>query len=145
MKEILTELEIAASAERVWAVLTDFARWGEWNPFIPSMEGEARVGARVKFLAKPPGGMSATFRARIVTAEPGRELLWHGSLPVPGLFEGDHRFVLEALGPERVRLVHGEQLRGLLLPLMWGSIGEKTRRGFEAMNAALKARAEQRG
>lgn len=144
MREIHTEIEIAASAEKVWAVLTDFARWGEWNPFIPSMKGEARPGARVKFTAKPPGGMSATFSAELRTVEPGRELLWHGSLPVPGLFAGDHRFQLEALGPERVRLIHSEQLKGVLLPLMWPFIGEKTRQGFEDMNAALKARAEQR-
>jgi uncharacterized membrane protein len=34
MKEIHTEIEINAPAEKVWRVLTDFAAYPEWNPFV---------------------------------------------------------------------------------------------------------------
>jgi hypothetical protein len=37
-----------------------------------------------------------------------------------------------------------EEFRGVLVPLIWRTMGEKARRGFEAMNAAIKERAERR-
>jgi uncharacterized protein YndB with AHSA1/START domain len=37
MKELHSEIEIDASAERVWAILTDFASYPRWNPFIRSI------------------------------------------------------------------------------------------------------------
>jgi len=40
MREVRTEIEIAASASSVWQVLTDFARYSEWNPFISCISGE---------------------------------------------------------------------------------------------------------
>ena len=39
-----TEVCIAATAEQVWTVMTDFVRYAEWKPAIPSAQGEARVG-----------------------------------------------------------------------------------------------------
>ncbi len=32
-KQIHTQIEIEASAERVWKLLTDLSRFPEWNPF----------------------------------------------------------------------------------------------------------------
>ena len=40
------------------------------------------------------------------------------------------------------RFVQREEFRGLLVPLLWSSVSRNTQRGFEAMNAALKERAE---
>ena len=62
-------------------------------------------------------------------------------MAIPGLFVGRHYFRLEAEGA--CRLVHGEQFSGLLLPLMGGMLAD-TEKGFHAINAALKARAEAR-
>ena len=39
MKELHSEIEIDASAERVWGILTDFASYPEWNPFIRRISG----------------------------------------------------------------------------------------------------------
>jgi hypothetical protein len=65
-----------------------------------------------------------------------------GHLFVPGLFDGEHVFQIEPLGPERVRFVQAERFTGLLAPLMMRFIEPGTSQGFEAMNRALKARAE---
>lgn len=79
----------------------------------------------------------------LAAAEPSAELVWRGSLPIPGLFAGRHYFRLEPAGGGACRLVHGEDFSGLLLPVMGGMLAD-TERGFHAMNAALKARAEAR-
>ncbi len=43
------------------------------------------------------------------------------------------------------RLVHSERLTGILVPFLRKSLDTQTFAGFEAMNAALKARAEAAG
>ena len=40
-----TEIEIDASAERMWAVLSNFSSYPQWNPFIRSVIGAPRQGA----------------------------------------------------------------------------------------------------
>ena len=34
MKHLHTEIQIEAGPAEVWAVLTDFARYADWNPFL---------------------------------------------------------------------------------------------------------------
>jgi len=142
MREIETEIVIAAPPARVWAVLTDFARYPEWNPFIPEAEGVAREGARLRVRITPPGGTAMAFRPVVQRVEPERALRWLGRLLVPGLFDGEHQFRIEPLDEGLVRFVQAERFSGLLVPLLWRSLDTKTRAGFEAMNRALKARAE---
>src|SRR5262249_6943795 len=95
MRELQTEIEIAAPAERVWQVLADFGAYPEWNPFIRRVTGEARTGARLEAHFQPEGARGMTFRPTVLNAEPNRELRWLGRLWLPGLFDGEHAFVLE--------------------------------------------------
>jgi hypothetical protein len=140
--EIRTEVGIEAPAERVWEILTDFPAYADWNPFIRSISGEVKVGARLKVRVQPSGGKGMSFRPTVQAADPGSELRWLGRLLLPGIFDGEHRFVIESLEGGRVMLHHSEQFRGLLVPLFRKSLDTETRRGFEEMNAALKERTE---
>src|SRR5437867_4739586 len=65
MKELRTEIEIHAPAERVWRHLTDFAAFPEWNPFIPRIRGELRVGSRLEVLLQASGTKGMTFRPTV--------------------------------------------------------------------------------
>lgn len=140
MPTIETTAHVTAPPERVWEVLTDFAHYPEWNPFVLSAEGELTPGERLTLQMRLEGGQPMTFRPRVLVAEPGRELRWKGRLPVPGLFSGEHYFLLSAEG-ERTLLRHGEKFAGLLVPFT-GSLLTRTRRAFEAMNAALVRRVD---
>lgn len=141
MHEIATEIEINASPARVWSVLVDFSAYPDWNPFIRELVGMPHVGETLKVTISPGDGKKMTFRPKVSVAEPERELGWLGRLLIPGLFDGEHSFRIVALASNRVRLVHGERFSGLLVGLARTSL-EGTRAGFEAMNRALKARAE---
>ena len=143
MKELRTEIEIQASDERVWQLLTDFASFPQWNPFIRRASGEAKAGARLEVYIQPSGARGMTFKPTVLKAEPNRELRWLGRLLMPGLFDGEHVFTLEPLGTNRVRFTQREVFTGLLVPLFARGLDTDTRRGFEEMNRALKARAEQ--
>ena len=137
-----TEIDINASGERVWRVLTDFGAYGEWNPFITSISGEVRRGARLKVRVQPSGGRGMTFRPTVLAADRNRELRWVGRLLFPGIFDGEHAFLITPLENGRVRLRQQETFRGLLVPLLRRLLDGQTRAGFEAMNRALKERAE---
>jgi hypothetical protein len=67
-----------------------------------------------------------------------------GHLVLPGLFDGEHIFTIKPLGNNRVRFSQREIFNGLLVPLLGRSLKTDTQRGFEEMNQALKARAEQK-
>lgn len=133
-----TTIDIAAPPEAVWRVLTDFTGYAEWNPFIRKASGAPIAGTRLVATMHPQGRKPMTFRPLIVRAEAGRALVWRGHLPVPGLFDGEHAFLMTPLGTG-TRLDHGEGFRGLLVPFVQA---EGFRADFEAMNRALKARAE---
>lgn len=52
MPTIHTSIDIAAPPEKVWAALTDYERYPEWNPFMRRIEGDRR-GAFHSFLIFP--------------------------------------------------------------------------------------------
>ena len=142
-KHIATEIEIAAPPAAVWAALTDFKRYPDWNPFIRRIAGPLEVGGEIQVTFRLPsapddGAGDMAFEPTLMTVERDRELRWRGRLWLPGLFDGEHWFRLEA-SPAGARLSHGEDFSGLLLFMM---DAEQTRQGFEAMNQALKKRVE---
>jgi hypothetical protein len=142
MKELRSEIEIQASAERVWQLLTDFPSFPQWNPFIREASGAIRVGERLEVHIQPSGASGMTFRPTVLKAEPNRELRWLGHLLLSGLFDGEHSFTIEPLGENHVRFTQREVFTGLLVPLFARGLDTDTRRGFEEMNLALKTKAE---
>ena len=142
MKELRSEIEIGAPPERVWRVLTDFAAYPEWNPFIRRVSGRPEVDERLVVRMRPSGTRGMTFRPTVMKVEPSRELRWLGHLLVPGLFDGEHIFEIEALDRDRVLFIQREIFKGLFVPLLARSLDRDTQRGFEEMNRALRERAE---
>lgn len=45
-KQLASTIDIDASPQRVWQVLTDFAAYPDWNPFIVRAEGRPEEGVR---------------------------------------------------------------------------------------------------
>ena len=142
MKQLHTEIEISTPAERVWELLTDFASYPQWNPFIRNISGQPAPGERFEVRLERPGGRAMTFKPKVLRAEPYRELRWLGHLRLPGVFDGEHSFTIEPLEDNRVRFIQREAFKGLLVPLFAWSLESNTQRGFEEMNHALKERAE---
>src|SRR5688500_4477572 len=95
-KELHTTIDIDASPEQAWAVLADFERYGEWNPFVTAIQGSATPGLRLRVRLTPPGARGVTMKPRVTVVEPGRTFEWLGSIVVRGIFDGRHRFELEA-------------------------------------------------
>jgi hypothetical protein len=141
-KQLRTEINIDATPERVWQVLTDFQAYPRWNPFMTRVSGTPAPGERLTIHMQPEGGRAMTFRPTVREAVPHRRLRWLGHLLVPGIFDGEHSFTIEPLDGGGVRLVQQEDFRGILVPLLAKSLDRRTLPAFERMNRALKQRVE---
>jgi hypothetical protein len=140
--EIFTEALIEAPAERVWSVLTDFAAYPSWNPLVRKAEGTLEVGRKLAVSIHLPSGFRMRIAPRIIALEPGKSFAWRGGVIRPGVFDGEHRFEVIALGPKQTRLIQAERFDGFLVPIVGGLVIKLSQPGFVAMNDALKERSE---
>src|SRR5215204_6783049 len=113
VKELHSEIQIDVPAKRVWELLTDFASYPQWNPFIRNISGQPATDERLRVRLVPPGGRGMTFKPRVLNAEPNREFRWLGHLLMSGLFDGEHSFTIQPLDENRVRFVQRETFKGL--------------------------------
>jgi hypothetical protein len=139
MQTLHASIDIDAPAERVWRVVTDFARYPEWNPFIVRAAGEQRVGGRLELTITAPDVRAVTFRPTVLDLEPGRLIRWKGKLLIPGLFDGRHALMVDPLDDGRSRFTTHEEVSGILVPVL-GKVMRASQRGFELMAEALRRR-----
>jgi hypothetical protein len=141
MRELRREIDIDAPPSAVWAVLVNTGSYPDWNPFIRRVSGDLRRGAKLGVRIEPPGRRGMTFKPTVLNLENERELRWLGHFLLPGLFDGEHIFRIEALGEGRTRFTQAERFSGILVRAFRTTL-DKTELGFEHMNTALKAQAE---
>jgi hypothetical protein len=141
VKILETEIQINASPENVWSILTNLEKYGEWNPFIIKANGKVKKGERLEVCISPPDGKEMTFKPTVKSAIENSEFSWLGRFLLPGIFDGRHIFTITK-NDEGCLLLQKEEFSGALVPLIWGSMEKKTREGFDLMNIALKQRAE---
>jgi len=158
---------IEAPSERVWELLSDLASYSSWNRFMPKVSGDLRPGgilrAEVRF-RRGFLGLPFRFQAQVLRCEECREIRWTGTLFFRWLMSGVHSLALESLGPPGspgplespesrvplespepssagVRLVHREELFGLLVPVVGWYLAPRMEEGFREMNGAIRERA----
>ena len=139
MRHFSITVDIAAPADRVWAVMSDVERWHEWTPSITRVtllrKGALAVGSRA--LVRQPKFPPALWR--VTELVPGRSFTWVSV--APGLrVIGRHAVELTVNGTRAVLTL---ELKGMVGGL-WGRLTRGiTERyiGYEA--AGLKARSEE--
>jgi hypothetical protein len=136
-------VEIDASAEVVWQVLTDFPRYGEWNPFCVSAEAVLAPGEPITMRVRLLGPGEKKQREWIRSVTPGTGFTYCMT-PMPlGALHSRRSHTLTPLGADRCRYDSHFELGGWLLPVVTGVMGGALRRGFGAMTAAVAQRAVQ--
>lgn len=142
MKEVRSEIEINSYPESVWKILTDFATYDQWNPFINKIIGLPTEGSKIDIYIETPSGKNRKYSPTITKVEEGRELRWFGKSSLPGFLNAEHIFTIEELHPESVRFIQREVFDGLLTRLFGKGLDKDVMQGFQDMNEALKKRAE---
>ncbi len=137
-----SEFAVAAPPERVWDVLTDFERYHEWNPQIPSITGRVELGENVRLKLQLPGRPAMNLVAQLSTVEPNRLLKWHGHVLAPWFFRGERIFSIEPSDAGKVIVTHAEDVRGLMSPVFALAMGGPQTASHKALNEALRERCE---
>ena len=105
MGELYSEIVINGTPEQVWGVLTNFSGFPNWNPFVRRASGTVKQGERIEVYLQPPDGPGMTIKPTLTEVVPNRELRWLGHTVIPGLFDGEHIFTIEALEADGVRFI----------------------------------------
>jgi hypothetical protein len=128
--------EIAAPPERVWEVLTDGARYPEWDSGVTKVEGTVADGHKIKVFTEVGGDRA--FPVRVATDAP-RSMIWTGGMPL-GLFTGVRTFTLIA-SDEGTSFHCREVFTGPLLGMVSKQMPD-LQPSFDRFAAGLKAAAE---
>lgn len=132
-----TQIEIKASAKKVWDILLDFNSYPDWNPFITSITGNPEVGQRL--VARIA---NMTIKPKVIDVNPGIRFSWQGSLGIKGIFDGHHQFDISKNENGTITLRHYEHFNGILVRAFKKMLQTDTKEGFNAMNEAIKTEAE---
>jgi hypothetical protein len=134
-------IEIAATPERVWAVLTDLASYEAWNPVFCKAAGEFTVGNYLTLTTiQPRNGRTMTVKVKVVAATPAAELRWKSSLLL-GLSSSKRAFILGRDGDSGTELTQTGSYQGLFTTFSYQTVG-RIQTSFEAINQAVKEQAE---
>ena len=143
--ELKTFIDITATPERVWQVLTDLSAYPEWNPMVSRAEGVFAVGRRVSLtMPRVHTLIRATQQFTVLEMTPYRRLRWRGRqgrLGMPGLLDADYTLTITPHDGS-VRIWEQMRFRGLLVHVVTGSYNRQRVPVHLAMDIALKERAE---
>lgn len=129
---------IKAAPERVWTLLTRVDDMVRWNSTLTSIEGDIAPGGTVKM--RVPEAPGRTFKVKVTTFEPNREMVWREGNPV--MFLGVRTYTLTP-DPDgaATRFEMSEVFSGAMLPMIAGRLPDFGPI-FERYAADLKAEAE---
>ena len=146
--EIADSIQIAATPENVWAVLTDLGSYPQWHPAYQSVTGQLTVGSTLTIkTTSPRTGEPMKLKVTVLTVEPDSELAWASKLL--GITTIKRRFLLHP-ADGGTELTQAGTYRGF-----GGGRGPGGRRGalktlanlhgsYQATNEAIQKQAEAR-
>jgi hypothetical protein len=138
---VRAESEIEAPIDRVWAILNDLDRYGEWNPFTPRVESTLRKGDPIHLHVRLVGERPM-HRVEWVTRNEPFTLGWEMKMGARFLLYAERVQVLTPLGGGRTHYRTEDCFSGWLRPVVLALFGRSMRRGFGDCARALKRRAE---
>jgi len=135
------QIEIKASVETVWQILTDLEKYAEWNPLLYQVSGKVALGETVIAYAKT-ATKDMKFVCKVTKVEPLRAFAWRFPVIQPILFRGEHIFHLEPISDDSVIFIDREWFKGLLLSTQAKDLKTNGLAAMVEMGKALKERAE---
>lgn len=139
VREVRTEIEIVATPEEVWAVVSDIDNWEAWSPIIKEAQGSLKLGATLDMtMVDKDGAKGANYAPIITVLEEGQAFRWRAKMVAEPVFTNEKLISLEAIDGG-TKVVHSEFFSGMMAPLMDGMLETGVRPMLERMNDALKA------
>ena len=136
-QECAVSTVIAASAEKIWRLLTDTGDMVHWNSTLTSIEGSTDLGGTVKM--RVPEAPGRVFAVRVSKYIPNREMVWRQGNRF--MFLGVRTYRLTPNSNATTTFEMTEVFSGLMLPLAAGRLPD-FRPIFERYAADLRKEAE---
>lgn len=134
------ERDIAASTDTVFGVLTDFAQYPQWNPWIVRVEGQATVGSELLATVKSINSQRKV-RHRVLAVERPQRFAWCDVGWFTVFTRGERVRQLQPLPGECCHYRCELRLTGPLAGLVDVLFGRAMRDGLAAEADALAGRA----
>jgi uncharacterized protein YndB with AHSA1/START domain len=131
-RQTAVSIDIKASAEIIWGLLTHASAYPLWNSTVTSMEGNIAPGGKIKL--KSVLDAKRVFSLTISEFKPNTKLVWGDAM-------GKRTFNLTQKGPDMVTFTMSEKIGGPLFPLFAGMIPSFDAT-FEQFAADLKKESE---
>lgn len=141
-QEIRTEIEISASPEKVWSILTDFNHWNTWNTTITKTSGNAAIGSTLKISMRGSDGKDSNAYMPVISELEAPKLLrWKAKMMADFIFHNEKIVELETT-ETGTRIIHRELFEGLMVRLFWDQMESGVPPILNTMNSNLKTIAE---
>jgi hypothetical protein len=138
----MTSVEILASPQKIWKILTNFEKISDWNPIIGNVKGDLQSGNKLSISLQLSESINIKYRPYVQKAEPYNEIRCLSSLLFPGILDSEYTLALMPIDDKRTFLLQVEKFKGILLPIIWAEIETKLKSALQNMNQALKQKAE---
>jgi hypothetical protein len=136
------EIVINAPAEVVWGVILDFANYGLWNTFCPSMKGEAVIGSPLEMQVDLGTGLQSQVEY-VTKIEPIHTIVWSMENKPGDPIHADRIQRITPIDESSCRYCSIDEFSGEFSGPMIEQLGEQVEKGFNDCAVGLKARAEE--
>jgi uncharacterized protein YndB with AHSA1/START domain len=131
-RETTVSIDINADAAIVWTLLTNAADFARWNSTVTSLEGDIKLGGKLKL--KSILDEKRTFKLKVKELEAEKKMVW-------GDGQGNRTYTLTPNGSGGIAFKMHEKIGGLMFPL-YAKYIPAFDQSFEAFAADLKKEAE---
>ena len=145
MSHVITSVRVGidAPAAFVWAVLTDFPSYPQWNPYTVAVATTLEIGTPIDLTLPNPDGSEGTFvnREWVRVVDPPHHLRYDTAEEMPGIFAVRDQWITP-LTAGRCAYHTTDTISGTYADKVMEMTGDWVKAGFDSVANALKSRAE---
>ena len=131
-------INIKATADKVWAIMTNAADFPRWNSTVKSIEGRIASGETIKLVAVI--SPTRTFNLNIIEFIPEKKMVWSDG---NAMFKGVRTYTVTPKPDGSTDFTMSEEYTGLMMPMIAGSLPDFIPT-FEQYTSDLKKEAERK-
>jgi hypothetical protein len=140
-REVFTQIEIKATKEQVWSILTDFEKMPEWSSSFQGIEGEFKEGGKATSYFKAPiGKKNMKFEHTLIEFKENVSFGWSDPLMLG--MKDHHIYKLETLENGNTLFIQTDGVEGGATHFMGKLMTNNMEKMYLKFNQELKDRVE---
>jgi hypothetical protein len=138
MKEYKIEIDINASKEAVWNVITDFEGYSKWNSVLAMNNNDSLIiGNKFDVTITQPNEKKSNFKASAISKKKHQSFSATQKIIGKWLFQATHHFIIKEIDNENITFIQKWELKGIISSMLRKQIFKELE-VFNKMNKELK-------